>query len=452
MRTATERLKSCLAVFGIVLLSRCNSVNAKSFDIAQADAAYTAGRFVKAEQLYRDVLVSDPANARAFELLGTIALWRNDLANAETYLNAAQRHKSWFHRRWPLNIQTTIHMALVQARAGRLRAASVLLDEAAGPLPFGLLKELRIRARQLALFGAEVPYQVEGAAETTVPFVITDPLPIVKVSINGAESVDFIIDTGGEGLMLDSAFAKQVDAVIVGELPQEYAGGKKGLTGFGKVDDVKLGDASVKNVPVSCLDLRPIAASVFAGREIKGIIGTGFLMQFLATLDYPRQQLVLRQPVGPARDVDQALGVTTRDSIFPMWLVETHFIFSEGSANHLEPGMMFIDTGLAGAGFLASKDILTEAGVAMDWSRAFMGAGGGGLAKGLNVVITEVALGRGDNAIRKHDLRGVVMEEEIALFKGTLGFKVAGLISHQFFRDHALTFDFHNMRLILQQR
>jgi len=40
----------------------------------------------------------------------------------------------------------------------------------------------------------------------------------------------------------------------------------------------------------------------------------------------------------------------------------------------------------------------------------------------------------------------------MSLFKDVLGFKVRGLISHLFFREHAVTFDFRNMRLILQQR
>lgn len=452
MRTAAGIRTNRLAVFGIILIVGCNTVNSNSVDIAQADAAYAAGRFAEAEQLYRDVLVSDPANARAFELLGTIAIWKNDLTVAETNLNAAQRNKSWFLRFWPLNIQTNVHMALVQARVGHLRAASTLLDKAAGPLPFGPLKEIRVRAQQLALFDTDAPYRIEGAAATTVPFVVTDPLPVVKVAINGAAPTNFFIDTGGEGVILDSAFAKQVGAAIVGEVPQEYAGGKKGLTGYGKVDAVQLGDVTVRNVPVSCIDLQPTASSVFAGREIKGVIGTGFLMQFLATLDYPGQQLVLRPSSGTARDVDQSLGVTSRDSVFRMWLVETHLIFSEGSVNQLEPGMMLIDTGLADAGFLASRDIFTEAGVTMDWRKAFMGAGGGGMAKGLNVTVPEVTLGRGDNAIRKRELRGVVMEDDMSLFKDVLGFKVRGLISHLFFREHAVTFDFRNMRLILQQR
>lgn len=395
------------------------------------------------------MLRADPDNVRALEQLGIIALWKNDLKTATTRLKAAQRNKSWFARRWPMNIMINSRLALAYSRAGQMGEAAALLDKAAR-LPYGPLKELRVRARQAALFKETAPYQIEGTVETTVPFLITDPLPVVKVAVNGADPVDFFIDTGGERLMLDTGFARQTGVTIVGEIPGEYAGEEKGMTGYGKVKQIKLGDISVMEVPVACLDMQSISQSVFPGREIKGIIGTGFLMQFLATLDYPKQQLVLRRRPDITMGVDQTLRISPHDAVFPMWLVETHFIFAAGSVNSLEPGMMFIDTGLADAWFLASKKIFHDAGVFMDWTKAGMGAGGGGMTKVLNVQVAEVTLGRDEQAVHRRNIQGVVFENDLSLFKGALGFKVAGLISHQFFQEHAVTFDFTGMRLILQ--
>ena len=70
--------------------------------------------------------------------------------------------------------------------------------------------------------------------------------------------------------------------------------------------------------------------------------------------------------------------------------------------------------------------------------------------KGITVTIDKLALGSGDNVLHKRGLSGVVTEQDNSIFNGAAGFKVGGLISHQFFRDHALTFDFRNMRLIVQ--
>ena len=434
-----------LAAIGLVSLCGCSSVSAEPTQRQQADDEYRAGRFVAAERLYRAAVVAEPNNARAWERLGTIALWRNDLAGAASHFTNADRHTPWLYRHWPFNIQPNIHRALMHARAGRTREAAQLLARAAGPLPFGTFRELKIRSRQAALFDGQRLYQVAGPAETVVPFVITDPLPVVKVAVNGEPPAEFVIDTGGEGLTLDCRFARKAGVVMAGELRGEYAGGKKGLTRYGKVDAVRLGDMAVRNVPTSCIDLQPIAQTVFGGRAIKGIIGTGLLMPFLATLDYPRARLVLRRPAA-----DAPAGTTEQGRCFPMWLVETHLIFVEGSVNNLEPGLMFIDTGLAGAGFHASQDILAAAGVVMDWSEAGMGAGGGGMTKGIEVSVAEVGLGHGQHAIRKYNLKGVAFENDLSLFKDALGFKVAGLISHQFFRDHAVTFDFLNMCLIVR--
>jgi len=418
-------------------------MSAAGFQMKQADEQYREGRFEEAERLYREAVVAKPDQAKAWERLGILALWRNDLAGATAHFANADRHKNWFARHWPLNVQSSLHRALVHVRTGRMREAARLLDQAAGPFPFGPLREIRLRARQSALFGDKTPYRLEGPAETIIPFVTTNPLPVVQIAVNDNAPAEFVIDTGGEGLILDCAYAQEIGAHMAGEVAQEYAGGKKGMTGFGKVEAVQLGDVAVRDVPVSCLDMQPIAETAFAGRAIKGILGTGLLMQFLATLDYPRDRLVL------SRNSDSAPATQPGDHVFPMWLVETHLIFVEGSVNGLEPQLMFIDTGLAGAGFHASQAILAKAGVSVDWSKAGLGAGGGGLTRGVEVSVAQVTLGRNAHGIRKDNLKGVAFEEDLSLFRGSLGFEVGGLVSHEFFRDHTVTLDFRRMHLII---
>jgi Aspartyl protease/Tetratricopeptide repeat len=416
----------------------------------QADQTFAEGRLAEALNLYNHVAGTDPGNARAWARLGTLALWKNDLPAAESYLKRSTRAQAWWARRWPMNIDLQTSLAYTCARGGRMAEAAALLLEAAGPLPLGPLKELLVRGRQAALFTGGAPYRIEGGAQAALPFVITDPLPVVKVAVNGAEPANFIIDTGGEGLVLDAEFAQRVGADIVGEVSGEYAGGKKGKTGFGKVDKVGLGSLLMHEVPVSRIDLRPIAQSIFPGLGINGVVGTGVLMQFLSTIDYAQQQLVLRPRSGATERVDRLLGITAQDVVIPMWLVQTHLIFAEGSINALEPAMMLIDTGLADAGFLAPKSVFAAAGVVMDWSNASMGAGGGGMTKALGVQVGEVTLAHGASSLRRRDLKGVVFENDPSLFSGALGFRVGGLVSHEYFRSLALTFDFDGMRMVLQ--
>ena len=85
----------------------------------------------------------------------------------------------------------------------------------------------------------------------------------------------------------------------------------------------------------------------------------------------------------------------------------------------------------------------------VDWSAARLGPGGGGLVREVDVVIDALTLGEGDAAIRRDGLRGTVLEKAPSILGDRLGFEVGGLISHAFFRRHALTIDFANMTLRL---
>jgi predicted aspartyl protease len=437
-------------VYFLFLLGACSPMMARAMDTDTADAAFKAGRFADAERHYTQLVEQSPGDARAWDKLGLLALWRNDLVAAEKYFKKSQRQKSWLAKRWPFNANTYTHLAMVHGRAGRYRVAAALLRKAAGWFPVGPFRELKVRAQQLELFEGDTPYNIDGPKVTVIPFVVTDPLPVVSVSINGSAPANFFIDTGGEGVILDQAYARETGAIIAGQIAGEYAGNERGKTGYGKINRLQLGDVTIQHLPVSTVDLQLISGKVFPGLNIKGVIGTGLLMQFLATLDYAKGQLVLRGAGLSVDAINKALALARGDGVFPMWLVETHLVFAEGSVNQLAPGMMFIDTGLASAGFHTSRDIFSQAGVAMDWSKSTMGVGAGGATRALNVTVDEVRLGRGEQAILKRNVDGIAFENDMSLFEGSLGFQVNGLVSHQVFRDCALTFDFTHMRMIVQ--
>jgi hypothetical protein len=108
-----------------------------------------------------------------------------------------------------------------------------------------------------------------------------------------------------------------------------------------------------------------------------------------------------------------------------------------------------VDTGLAGGDFLAPEATLRAAGVPVDWSAARFGPGGGGPVKQTDVVIDPLTLGEGADAVTHTRLPGVAFERAPSILGRRLGFEVGGLISHAFFRPHALTLDFARMRLVL---
>lgn len=270
---------------------------------------------------------------------------------------------------------------------------------------------------------------------------MTDPLPVIQVSINGGDPVPFFIDTGGAEVILDSQMAATVGAVRAGRLSGE-GGGTKGHMGLGKVDRLSFANFHIYDVPVHIMDTQPFAA-VFQGLPVKGVIGTRLLMHFLSTIDYRNACLILQPKMTPT-------PFEMRNAkVIPFWLIQTHYIVTYGTLNGKVPMLFFVDTGLAGKGFSASESVLQKAGVTVDWSRAEKGITAFGQSETADVTVDRLSLGFDDNEVVALNVPGIVTRPPIPVLGHKLGFFIGGVVSHQFFRDYALTLDFVGMRLIL---
>ena len=258
-----------------------------------ANAVYREGRFAEAEAAYLKAQELDPKNATVLVGLGTIALWNNRPEEAERHFKEAMDYAPGLQKSWPFNAQLKTTLAMAYYRMDRFPEAARLFKEAAGPVALGPFRELKALGQHLALFGKETPYILEGPEETRVDFVITDPLPVIEVSVNGSESLPFFIDTGGAEVILDTELANEIGAEISGTMTGESAG-PKGRIGVGKVASVTIGEFFVKNVPIHTVDTDPFSA-VFNELDVKGIIGTRLLMHFLGTVDYVNGSLILRR-------------------------------------------------------------------------------------------------------------------------------------------------------------
>jgi hypothetical protein len=84
--------------------------------------------------------------------------------------------------------------------------------------------------------------------ETSINFMMTDPLPIFKISVNGKEII-VLLDTGGPEMIIDNDFAKEIGATVFGSDEGTFAGGRKGQFSYGSVDLVRIGEFDIKNVP-----------------------------------------------------------------------------------------------------------------------------------------------------------------------------------------------------------
>src|SRR5262249_19288822 len=95
------------------------------------------------------------------------------------------------------------------------------------------------KAKKLASFKNQMPYQVQGQGEkTSVKFVMTDPLLVVKVRVNGGKEVNFFIDTGASEVGLDSEFARELGIQQLGPDEGMFAGDKKAAVHHGRIDSL----------------------------------------------------------------------------------------------------------------------------------------------------------------------------------------------------------------------
>src|SRR5262249_12566598 len=133
-------------------------------------------------------------------------------------------------------------------------------------------------------------------------------------------------------------------------------------------------------------------------KRIDGVIGTTLFYHFLATLNFPRGELVLRRK--DAQSHKTFVAESYEDSIVvPFWMASDHFMVGWGRVETLPPSLLFIDTGLAGAGVKLAEPVIKQAGIKLEEDKASEGAGAGGTLKIVPYTVRQLSFGdlRDDN-------------------------------------------------------
>jgi predicted aspartyl protease len=391
-------------------------------DLSQADAFFRAGKFAEAEVAYAKIVARVPSDSWSLSSLGCLALLSNRLADAQKNLEHALQIE-------PKDEFTKLLLAEAFYRQDKFERAASLL-RAAGRTTL---------AKNLESFRGLTPYEVRARAKSTVlKFLVTEPLPLVKVKVNGKEAT-FVIDTGAPQVVLDPDFARQVQAREFGSVGKgTFAGGKSATVQGGRIDSLTLGDVEIRNVPVLLLNTHQFAPG-FGGKQVDGILGTVFFYHFLTTLDYPRGELVLRQKTEKGlKGLDKAAVV------IPFWMAGDHYMVAWGKIESL-PVLFFVDTGMAGGGLSCTESVLKEAGIKLAEDQASESMGGGGKHKVVPFTVKNLSLGEATAKNVRGVFNGPFLEEN------AFGFRIGGFIGHGFFRPYAVTFDFTGMRLHLKK-
>ena len=211
------------------------------------------------------------------------------------------------------------------------------------------------------------PYRLEWVNEdrvSKIPFIVTDPLPVFAVEVNGVP-VYVIFDTGGADFILDTEIAEALGVEEVASAMGSFAGGQQSKIGFGRVETLGIGDVTMRSVPVMTLPTKRFSSAFADGKySIGGIVGTKTVDRFLATLDYANEQMVLRERTEAnasalRRELEGRIAAEV-----PFVLDATHMMMARGSLNGKGGLTFFVDSGLASEPcFIAKKQTMEYVGI-----------------------------------------------------------------------------------------
>ena len=423
----------CVAL--LVVLAPCANA-AEQKPIESADRLFQMGEFAQADEQYARIAADHPDDYSAILQLGRIALLSNRLDDAESWLKKAIGLRGG-------EADPKIMLAEVYYRRDDFEKAAASLngiDVSTNPLIVSQYPTLNVA--KLRSFKGQTPYQVLGDGQMTrLKFLRTDPLPLVSVRVNGGAEVTFFIDTGGSEVALDTEFARELGVPQFGAVQGTFSGGQHAEVQQGRIESLTVGDWTVRNLPAAMLPLRQLSESLGAKR-IDGIIGTTLFYHFLATIDYPKGELVLRRK--DAASLEQFLASAGKSIAVPFWIASDHFMVGWGRVETLPPTLLFVDTGLASAGVKLAESVIKEAGIKLEEDKASSGAGGGGKLRIVPYVVHRLSFGQ----LQEDNVPGLY--DGPFPWENLFGFHLAGMVGHDFFKPHAVTFDFQNMKVFLQ--
>ncbi|MGB6426635.1 MAG: aspartyl protease family protein, partial [Methyloceanibacter sp.] len=305
----------------------------KQAEIDSANQLFQSGKFAEAGEIYARIAGQDPKDYAAIRRLGRIALLSNRLDDAQKWLEQAIALR-------PGDDDAKVMLAEAFYRRDDFQKAAAALNGVEVSTNKLLIEQYpTLNVAKMQSFKGQTPYEVQGdGQQTRLKFVKTEPLPLVNVRVNGGEEVTFFIDTGGSEVGLDTDFARELGLPQFGAVQGTFAGGEHADVQQSRIDSLTLGDWTVKNLPVITIALRQLSKG-FGVKRIDGIIGTTLFYHFLATLDYPNGELVLRRKDAKSRE--QFAAESSANSVaVPIWMASDHFMVGWGRVETLPPVLL----------------------------------------------------------------------------------------------------------------
>lgn len=384
------------------------------------DFLFTQGEFEQARAGYAAVPKSSPKYEEALRQLGAIALLQNHQGEAESVLNNARARN-------PTDKLCLELLAETYHRQDRFADTAQLLKEFGRPE----------RAAEFELFGKSAPYRTPPhMGAVTIALQWTEPFPVVRANVNGLAGL-FLIDSGAPEIVLDPEFA--LAAKIAMTTPTQRAGATARAPEalFGRIGKFEIGGLTVEDLPAMLVTTKPLSSEA-RNKRIAGVIGTQFLSHFRTTLDYVHDRLILEPKDAPPRGGQNIAQI-------PFLFFGDHVLLASGRLNEGPKQLFFVNTGMSGYAFVGPDSTLKDAAIQVP---ALQGPppGRGGPPPTATFPIAHLSLGD----YTESNVMGLYGTFPPALENG-LGIHIGGVVSHAFFHNYTVTFDFVSMTIDLKK-
>ncbi len=404
-----------------------------SFAFAILGAVYlAAGNFTDARLLLVNSLNLNKREALAWASLGLLEFYENKLNESVLNLEDAVYHDN-------KEPDFLYALAQVSARNERYRKSAEAYKRFLRIAPDSD-KERRDRIRGLIRFlnylGKKSRiYSLAGNDRTTVPMEIVNNRPIVEVKFDkDGPPRRFVLDTGSGMTVISEETAKRfkVKSVARGGLARALGGDGKFEIVYGFLDDVRIGDVRIRNVPTY---IRKFPES---STTVDGYIGISLLSQFITTIDYGKSTftLVRKDEYEDGAENPQALTI-------PLRLTSSGFLSGNVTLTGVESDFYFIlDTGASVS--VVSNDLAAKDEIRKNKTDQLMRViGAAGVTENVPLFMLK---GLYFGGIEAPDLRAVALD--LDLINESAGFQQAGIIGGNFLRDYSLTFDFKRSKVV----
>jgi len=381
-----------------------------------AGELYAAGRFAEAEPLYRRLHRRQPGDAAVLLRLVSIALHRNRPGWARRWLRCVESPGPAPGFPGDLLADICQRNGDLAAAAGHLRAAG-----------------LAARADNLESFVTTGCYRGRGDTPARVEWLAGEPLPLIVAEIEGQE-VHLILDTGTGETVIDAALAQRLKIPLSGCESGHVAGGGLARVCYGHLYHLGLGALQLEHIPVQVQPIGQHFAAFFPGCPVHGIFGTALMSRFVTTLDYRGGAMLLD---APAREAGGGQRVVD------FWLAGDLRVVVEARLDGDCRTLLFLDTGMAGAAVAVPVSTWRLLGSPMDGSGLHAGVGAGGGVRAARFMLDSLRLGE---ELTRH-LPGLILGA--FPLERRFGFRIGGLLGHDFFRNRVVTLDFRRMQMRL---